>query len=73
MLSDVAPSPRLFDRAGGLTSDAEPLTRPHPEGRGLRRAMEVALRGPASPPSDVGYLNPHATSTSQETLQNTWR
>ena len=49
----------------GMSSDAEHLTRPHPEGLGLRLALEAAFRRAAIQPSDVGYINPHATSTPQ--------
>ena len=49
----------------GMTSDAEHLTRPHPEGKGLRLAIEAALRRARIAPSDIGYINPHATSTPQ--------
>jgi 3-oxoacyl-[acyl-carrier-protein] synthase II len=47
----------------GMTSDGEHITRPHPEGLGLALAMERALARAAIGPGDVGYLNPHATST----------
>jgi 3-oxoacyl-[acyl-carrier-protein] synthase II len=49
----------------GMTSDAEHLTRPHPEGVGLQLAIEAALRRARITPGDVGYINPHATSTPQ--------
>ncbi|HKQ68731.1 MAG TPA: beta-ketoacyl-[acyl-carrier-protein] synthase family protein [Polyangiaceae bacterium] len=49
----------------GMTSDAEHLTRPHPEGLGLRLAIEAALKRAEVSPDDVGYINPHATSTPQ--------
>jgi 3-oxoacyl-[acyl-carrier-protein] synthase II len=49
----------------GMTSDAEHLTRPHPEGLGLRLAIEAALRRASIQPNQVGYINPHATSTPQ--------
>jgi 3-oxoacyl-[acyl-carrier-protein] synthase II len=32
---------------------------------GLRLAIEAALRRAAITPSEIGYINPHATSTSQ--------
>jgi len=51
-----------------MTSDAEHLTRPHPEGLGLRLAIEAALRRAGIQPTDVGYINPHATSTPQGDL-----
>lgn len=47
----------------GMASDAEHVTRPHPEGLGLKLAIEAALRRAAIQPAEVGYLNPHATST----------
>ncbi|MFO0567316.1 MAG: beta-ketoacyl-[acyl-carrier-protein] synthase family protein [Polyangiaceae bacterium] len=47
----------------GMSSDAEHVTRPHPDGAGLRLAIDAALRRAALAPSDIGYLNPHATST----------
>ena len=49
----------------GMSSDAEHITRPHPDGLGLRLAIEAALRRAALSPADVGYINPHATSTVQ--------
>lgn len=47
----------------GMTSDGEHVTRPHPEGLGLSFAMERALARAGIGPGDVGYINPHATST----------
>lgn len=52
----------------GMSSDAEHLTRPHPDGKGLKLALEAALRRASIEPSDVGYINPHATSTPQGDL-----
>jgi 3-oxoacyl-[acyl-carrier-protein] synthase II len=49
----------------GMSSDAQHLTRPHPQGLGLRLAIEAALRRAGIGPADVGYINPHATSTPQ--------
>ena len=49
----------------GLTSDGEHVTRPHPEGLGLALAMERALGRAGIGPADIGYINPHATSTPQ--------
>ncbi|NUP10556.1 MAG: beta-ketoacyl-[acyl-carrier-protein] synthase family protein [Polyangiaceae bacterium] len=49
----------------GMTSDGEHLTRPHSEGVGLRLAVERALARAGIGPGDVGYINPHATSTTQ--------
>lgn len=47
----------------GMSSDAEHVTRPHPEGLGLRLAIEAALRRARVSAAEIGYLNPHATST----------
>ena len=49
----------------GMSSDAEHITRPHPDGLGLKLAIEAALRRAEISPADVGYINPHATSTPQ--------
>jgi 3-oxoacyl-[acyl-carrier-protein] synthase II len=49
----------------GMTSDGDHLTRPHPEGLGLRLAIERALARAEIGPGDVSYVNPHATSTTQ--------
>jgi 3-oxoacyl-[acyl-carrier-protein] synthase II len=55
--------PLSWLRGWGMSSDAEHVTRPHPEGLGLKLAIEAALRRAEIGPGDVGYLNPHATST----------
>ncbi len=52
-------------RGYGMTSDGDHLTRPHPEGLGLRLAIERALARAGIGPGDVSYINPHATSTTQ--------
>jgi 3-oxoacyl-[acyl-carrier-protein] synthase II len=48
-----------------FTTDGEHLTRPHAEGAGLALALERALKRAGITPRDVGYINPHATSTPQ--------
>lgn len=45
------------------TSDAHHWTAPHPDGRGVRRAMRLALRDARLDPTDVDYINAHGTST----------
>jgi 3-oxoacyl-[acyl-carrier-protein] synthase II len=47
----------------GMTTDGEHITRPHADGLGLRLAMARAIARAGVQPSDVGYVNPHATST----------
>lgn len=48
---------------GGMSADAYHLTATHPEGRGAMLGMQWALDDAGLKPSDVDYLNPHATST----------
>jgi 3-oxoacyl-[acyl-carrier-protein] synthase II len=52
----------------GLTSDGEHLTRPREDGAGLSLAVERALRRAGLRPAEIGYVNPHATSTPQGDL-----
>lgn len=47
----------------GQSSDAHHITQPPPDGRGAKRALELALREAQLNPSDVDYLNAHGTST----------
>lgn len=48
---------------GGMSADAYHLTATHPEGKGAMLGMQWALADANLQPSDVDYLNPHATST----------
>jgi 3-oxoacyl-[acyl-carrier-protein] synthase II len=47
----------------GNTADAFHLTAPEPEGDGMVRAIEAALRDAGVAASDIGYINAHGTST----------
>jgi 3-oxoacyl-[acyl-carrier-protein] synthase II len=47
----------------GSASDAHHMTRPDPEGRGLVRAVEAALREAGRTASDVGFVSAHGTGT----------
>lgn len=47
----------------GITADSHHLTAPDPEGRGLQRAIEAALRDADLSGADIGHVNAHATST----------
>lgn len=47
----------------GTTADAYHMTSPSPEGEGAQRSMKMALRNAKLNPSDIGYVNAHATST----------
>ncbi len=48
---------------GGLSSDAYHITGTHPEGQGAYLSMKWALEEARLHPSDIDYLNAHATST----------
>jgi len=50
---------------GGMAADAYHLTGTHPEGEGAYLGMVAALEDAEITPSDIGYMNAHATSTSQ--------
>lgn len=47
----------------GMSSDAHHMTAPPPDGHGAFRSMRMALHDAKIPPSDVDYINAHATST----------
>jgi 3-oxoacyl-[acyl-carrier-protein] synthase-1 len=47
----------------GEASDGYSVMAPEPEGEGIARAMRVALEAANIKPSDVDYINAHATST----------
>jgi 3-oxoacyl-[acyl-carrier-protein] synthase-1 len=47
----------------GESSDAHHMSSPHPEGIGARLAMERALAAAGLKPSDIDYVNLHATAT----------
>src|SRR3954454_12569140 len=47
----------------GVSSDAAHMTEPDPTGENPARAMKMALADAGIDPSEVGYVNAHATST----------
>jgi 3-oxoacyl-[acyl-carrier-protein] synthase II len=47
----------------GMSADAAHITEPDPTGRSPARAMKAALADGGVDPTDVGYVNAHATST----------
>jgi 3-oxoacyl-[acyl-carrier-protein] synthase II len=47
----------------GRTTDAYHVTAPDVEGRGVERAMRLALEDAGLAPGEVGHVNAHATST----------
>ncbi|WP_119067323.1 beta-ketoacyl-[acyl-carrier-protein] synthase family protein [Rubrobacter indicoceani] len=47
----------------GRTTDAYNITDPDPEGRGIYRAMKLAVDSAGLDGSDIGYINPHGSGT----------
>ena len=47
----------------GVSSDASHITEPDPTGASPARAMRMAIEDAGIDPSEVGYVNAHATST----------
>lgn len=47
----------------GSSADAYHLTSPHPDGRGLRRAIALALDHAGISPEEIAFVNAHGTST----------
>ncbi|GAA3456330.1 beta-ketoacyl-[acyl-carrier-protein] synthase family protein [Dactylosporangium matsuzakiense] len=55
----------------GRAGDAHHPCQPHPEGRGLARAVADALRRGGIGPADVGYVNAHGSGTAQSDAAET--
>jgi 3-oxoacyl-[acyl-carrier-protein] synthase I len=47
----------------GESSDAHHMSSPHPDGRGVRLAIEQALAAARVHPQEVGYINLHGTAS----------
>lgn len=47
----------------GIANDAYHVCQPDPEGRGMARAMDKALRRAGVGPEDIDYINAHGTGT----------
>jgi 3-oxoacyl-[acyl-carrier-protein] synthase II len=47
----------------GTSNDAYHMTEPHPEGKGAILCMNTAIKNAKIDPTDVNYINCHATST----------
>ncbi|KAI9773581.1 MAG: Mitochondrial beta-keto-acyl synthase [Geoglossum simile] len=72
------PRPKILAEltGSGSSSDAHHITAPHPTGHGAYTSMRLALKNPLSttsiPPSEVSYVNAHATSTPLgDSIENT--
>jgi 3-oxoacyl-[acyl-carrier-protein] synthase II len=53
----------------GLSGDAYHITAPSEDGDGGYRAMQMALKRAAIPPSDINYVNAHGTSTMADGIE----
>ncbi len=47
----------------GRTTDAYNVAAPDPKGRGLARAMALAIKSAGLQPEQIGYVNPHGAGT----------
>ena len=56
-------TPRIRLAGYGNACDAWHITSPHPEGRGLRSAIEAALHAAEITPDRIAFINAHGTST----------
>jgi 3-oxoacyl-(acyl-carrier-protein) synthase len=50
-------------RGYGTATDAYHLTAPHPEARGMKKALEQALAQAGAAVSDIAFINAHGTGT----------
>jgi 3-oxoacyl-[acyl-carrier-protein] synthase II len=57
------PSARAFVMGYGSASDGYHLTAPHPEGRGLKKALAYALEESGKTIEDIAFVNTHGTAT----------
>ncbi len=55
--------PLNYTQGGAITCDAHHMTDPRADGMGVSTCIELALKDSGLEPSDVNYINAHATST----------
>ena len=56
-------TPAAFIAGSGSACDAWHLTAPHPEGRGLKQALKLALDDAAVSTEKIAFINAHGTAT----------
>ena len=61
-------SPQTFIAGSGSACDAWHLTAPHPEGRGLRQALNLALDDAGITTEKIAFINAHGTATANNDL-----
>jgi 3-oxoacyl-[acyl-carrier-protein] synthase II len=61
----IARGAKIYGEVVGhaFTNDAYHMTAPRPDGRQAARAIQLALADGHVPPTDVGYINAHASAT----------
>lgn len=57
------PAPKAFIFGYGSSCDAWHLTAPHPEGKGLRQALQLALTAAGTKAEEISFINAHGTAT----------
>ena len=55
--------PLAYLRGYGSSADAYHTTAPHPDGLGLRRAIDIALKDAELPRQNISFINIHGTAT----------
>ncbi len=60
--------PQAFIAGSGSACDAWHLTAPHPEGRGLRRSLQLALDDAKITADKIAFINAHGTATKNNDL-----
>ena len=63
IVNEMGLSPKLEIIGSGNTLDGYKITAPHPEGRGMKRAMQRALTDAGVKPENIDYINLHGTGT----------
>lgn len=62
---DLCSNPMAFIGGAGSSIDAHGITAPHPNGEGAEASMRRAIKDAGLLPSDVDWINAHATATPQ--------